>query len=165
MGPPYRATLAPVALSRGIPLNAVIPNLPSSSPECCHASHQTHLARLFNLEIGFNNTPSPPSPLSWITASPTILDRGPLHVALAILAPMAGRRCVMAVGAIDGQPSPLGDNALWQPNSPPPCPPLPHLARQQMHCGRSHQPWVVDTSLTAHSTVFAFIHFDSFCIV
>ena len=116
--PPYRATLAPVALSRGIPLNAVIPNLPSSSPECCHASHQTHLARLFNLEIGFNNTPSPPSPLSWITASPTILDRGPLHVALAILAPMAGRRCVMAVGAIDGQPSPLGDNALWQPNSP-----------------------------------------------
>ena len=28
-----------------------------------------------------------------------------------------------------------------------------------MHCGRSHQPWVVDTSLTAHSTVFAFIHF------
>ena len=69
--------------------------------------------------------------------------------ALAILAPMAGTR-VMAVGAIGGRPSPLGDNALWQPHN---CPPLPHLAGQQMHCGRSHRPWVVDTSLTARSTV------------
>ena len=44
--------------------------------------------------------------------------------ALAILAPMAGTR-VMAVGAIGGRPSPLGDNALWQPLN---CPPVSTFA-------------------------------------
>ena len=43
-----------------------------------------------------------------------ILDsRSSVFGALAILAPMAGTG-VMAVGAIEGRPSPLGDNALWQ---------------------------------------------------
>ena len=49
-----------------------------------------------------------------------------------------------------------GRQRLMAAPHPPPCPPLPHLARQQMHCGRSHRPWVVDTSLTAHSTVSTF---------